>query len=359
MQLLVDFCELVVSMWARCFDERYWEPVKHLVSLICFTLYLHTTTIAVWTFKNLATTAQTTIFMLAEGRHRVADGDLSKNEAYNGVEEHVDTARILALLQLVAMACATTPIKTDGGQEFRTADLWQLLTLDFVLLLLTPKQRFEDVIGVLGLLSTSVLPASIGPIVEDKEPAFVARVVIERVSAKLVEFPISVTTQDERRRIRTAALRTMIAFSRHQFGALQLASHSNALPRLVTCLSTSIDSLYDQQIPASILPAQDDSQPIIDGSASLCRIISQCVMLLHFLITSPETANTADIAQKLSVSLAGSQRYLIALGRLTFAEEDLVLESGLDSEVLEAAHELLELAVTPDEGELVSAAFGA
>jgi hypothetical protein len=93
-------------------------------------------------------------------------------------------------------------------------------------------------------------------------------------------------------------------------------------------------------------------------SASLYRIISQSVFLIHALVIGPDTANIADIGQKLSMAHGGSQRYLLALGRLTFAEEDLVMEAGIDGETVEAAHELLELAVTPDEGEVVSGAFG-
>jgi hypothetical protein len=361
MQLLVDFTELVVSIWVRCVEERYWDPIKYLVALISFTLQLHTTTVAVWTFRNLAAAAQTTIFMLAEGRHRVPDGDLSKNETYSGLVEHIDTTYIMALLQLIAMACATTPVKMEVGIEFRTEELWKLLTLDFVLLLLTPKQKLEDVIGMLSLLTTSTLPKSIGPLVGDKEPAFVARLVIERVSAKLVEFQQPAIAGDEKRRVRVAALRTLIAFARHPFGALQLALHNNALPRLVACLSTSIDDLYDQPIPASVLPppSEDLPPPPPDASATLSTIISQCVLLIHLLVTSPSTAEAADIAGKLSLSHGGSQRYMLSLGRLTFAEDDLVLESGIEAEVVEAAHELLEMVVTPDEGELVSEAFGA
>ena len=35
------------------------------------------------------------------------------------------------------------------------------------------------------------------------------------------------------------------------------------------------------------------------------------------------------------------------------------MEAGIESEVAEMAHELLEMAVTPDEGEAVSEVFGA
>jgi hypothetical protein len=61
---------------------------------------------------------------------------------------------------------------------------------------------------------------------------------------------------------------------------------------------------------------------------------------------------------KLAASHGGSHRYLITLARLAFAEEDLVLEAGISARTVELAHDLLELAVTPDEGEGVGEVFG-
>lgn len=364
-QLLVDFTMLIVSIWTRCFDEQQWEPVKYLVALIAFTFQLHTTSVAPLVINNLTLVAQNTICTLAEWRHRPPDGDLSKNDEYGFLDQHIDTTGVLSLIHTLALACGTTTTQREhGGFEFQAVDFWRLISLDLVVLLLTPKQKLADVIGMLDLLAASSLPDSIGPIMEDKKPDFVARVVVERVSAKLNEFPRSATTLEQKRSVRSAALGSLIAFARYPFGALQLASHDNVLPRLITCLSTSIDDLYDQPIPANILPpVPDDSQsPTLfesTSSADLHRIISQCVLLVHTLVTDPRTANAADIGQKLSMSHGGSQRYLLALGRLTFAEEDLVMEAGIEGEIVEMAHELLEMAVTPDEGEIVSQAFGA
>lgn len=361
MQLLVDFAAQVVLLWSRSFAEEAWDPIKYLVALLAFTLHLQTTYVAPYIAVNLAPVAQATIRKLAEGRHRLPDGDLSKNQDYAFLEQHVDTTNILSLLYATALACVTYIPEADNDTGLGIADFWRLISLDFVTVLLTPKQMPDDIVGMLDLLTTSSLPESIGPVLEDKEPAFVARPVIERVSAKLTEPSLAAMSPHQKRLIQISALRTMVAFSRHPFGALQLASHGNALPRIVTCLSASIDSLYDLSIPSHILPPPaDDSSPDLNTpSAMLYRIIAQCVLLIHTLVTDPRTSETADIQQKLSMSYGGSQRYLIALGRLTFAEEDLVMEAGIEGEVVEMAHELLELIVTPDEGEIVSEAFGA
>jgi hypothetical protein len=66
-----------------------------------------------------------------------------------------------------------------------------------------------------------------------------------------------------------------------------------------------------------------------------------------------------DIQKKLTVIRGGSQKYLLSLSRLNFSEDDLVLESGIDSDVATCALEMLELFVTPEEGDAIHAAFSA
>ncbi|KPM38285.1 hypothetical protein AK830_g8269 [Neonectria ditissima] len=361
-QLLVDFAHFVVQIWTRCSDEQYWEPIKYLVALIAFTFQLQATEVAPWIVTDLAPVAQATICTLAEWRHRFPDGDALKDDQFKFLEEHVNISDILSLLSTSSLTCATALAETEAGFESKATHFWRHISLDTPLLLLTPKQQLADILGMLELLASSSLPGSIGPITDEKDPPFVARVIIEKVAARLTDYPRSAKTPAEKRSVRLAALRTLIAFARYPFGAVQLASHNTALSRLVTCLSTSIDDLYDQPIPSNILPdLSEKSGPkapaVSDSSSELSSIICQCVHLIHTLVTGPHTANLADIGQKLSMTYGGSQRYLLALGRLTFAEEDLVMESGIDEDTIEAAHELLEMNVTPDEGEVVSGAF--
>ncbi|KAF7544865.1 hypothetical protein G7Z17_g9612 [Cylindrodendrum hubeiense] len=361
-QLLVDFAHLVVQIWTRCADEQYWEPIKYLVALVAFTFQLQATEVAPWILTDLAPVAQATICTLAEWRHRFPDEERVKDERFSLLEEHINITDILSLLYTTSLTCATAILETEAGFESKAAHFWRHISLDAPLMLLTPKQELADILGMLDLLATSSLPGSIGPITDEKDPPFVARMIIDKVAAKLTEYPRSAKTPAEKRSVRLAALRTLIAFARYPFGAVQLATHNTALPRLVVCLSSSIDELYDQPVPSSILahlPGMGESpkHPVSDSSSELYRIICQCVHLIHVLVTGPNTANLADISQKLTSALGGNQRYMLALGRLAFVEEDLVMESGIDEDTIEAAAELLEMAVTPDEGEVVSEAF--
>lgn len=365
MQLLVDFVEFVTTLWSRCFEEQYWAPVRHLVQLITFTFQLHTTYVAPLVIRNLLPIIEPTVFLIAEAhQHRLADGSLPSNMEPRDLEKYVNTNEVMSLLHTCALVCATNSPDTERGDEHSSVAIWQLLSWEFVLLLLTNKQDFEDTISMLDLLATSSLPNSIGPICHDREPDFVARHIIDRVSVKLTEISRSNLSTLQRRQIRAAALRTLISFTKHPFGALQLAAHDNALPRIATCLSASIDDLYHQPISRSVLSQSGAYTPSIakllassQSAADLSHVISQCVTLIHTLVTSPATAETADILKKLSVIHGGSQRYTLALGRLTFIEDDLVIESGIDVEIVEAAHELLELAATPDEAEIIGEAF--
>ena len=61
--------------------------------------------------------------------------------------------------------------------------------------------------------------------------------------------------------------------------------------------------------------------------------------------------------KKLSVIHGGNQKYLLCLARLNFSEDDLILESGIDPDVAACALELLELFVTPEEGDAIHSAF--
>lgn len=100
-------------------------------------------------------------------------------------------------------------------------------------------------------------------------------------------------------------------------------------------------------------PENNDNKTLL-----LNRMIAQITALLHFLVTDPRTANAANMPAKLAASHGGSHRYLITLARLAFAEADLVLEAGIGARTVDLAHDLLELAVTPDEGEGIGEVFG-
>ncbi|KAH8913065.1 hypothetical protein BR93DRAFT_923027 [Coniochaeta sp. PMI_546] len=453
LRLLVDFSELLLVLWTQCNEEKYYTPIYDIVSLLSYTLQLNTIGTVPHLISHLLPLIQTTCLLITIPRTESANGDLSThpNRALRQMALEINVTQLLSLLYLAALGCMGPPPTGETADQtedelnaplrFQT-QFWRHVQLEFLLMLFDKNHPEEDFLGVLSLLCTSVLPDSIGPIYNaslsllppdfdrpnDQTPEFVARSLIDRVSHQLSEPPAWAPRRSVKEcRVRLAVLRTLLAFARSPFGALQLAASTSLIPRLVLVLCWAIDNLYDMDVPQTILnwkPTHckksqpdgdrsmtergDDSGPqngdpdatqdmhdaddpgstrepqpqgpvdvhypdksavdaevlalqtrSTDKTLLLNQLIAQITALLHFLITDPRTSNVANMPAKLAASHGGSHRYLITLARLAFAEEDLVLEAGISARTVELAHDLLELAVTPDEGESVGEVFGA
>ncbi|TPX10351.1 uncharacterized protein E0L32_008756 [Thyridium curvatum] len=408
-QLPVDFCLLLLEIWSQCLSEKYHEPIYDISALILYVLQLDTMLIAPRIMYALVPVAQTTISLLALPAFHSASGDLANhsNMAVQQLYAEIPTTEILSVLYLVALGCLSPPgdtaDQTTPSGESAQVQFWRLMQITFVLMILSPKQAPDDFLGMLSLLRSSVLPDSIGPISDepDKDVSLIASAIIDKTSQLLVDPPKWAPPRSYRAyEVRLELLRTLISFTFSQFGKRQLAQSDVAIPRLVTALSGAVDALYDMEIPSEIsglgltaaadVPrrkdptegvAGDDPDATQDAASPAAKvnpattqrlemagdedpvpllhaIISSTVALLHTLATDPVTANHANVPAKLAAFHGGSQRYLLTLARLNFAEEDLVLEAGIDAETVELAHELLEMAVTPDEGDGIGEVFG-
>ncbi|KAI3400534.1 hypothetical protein diail_2734 [Diaporthe ilicicola] len=432
-RLLIDFCEMIIDLWDQCLREKYYEPIYDLVALITFILQLNTISVAPYITSTLVPVAQTTVFLLAVPRFESQDGDLAAraDENIQHLVLNIDTEGTLQLMYLAALGCADSylldpehPLDLGPERDPPQRLYWKLMQIDFVLVMLSPKQPRDDFLGMLSLLCTSCLAESIGPITSepDRGPVFVAQALIERVS-KIMHEPRSWAAPGESSGsfgyqqcvVRLAALRTLLAFAQSGLGARQLALSDVAIPRLVNVLCGAIDALYDMDVPVEILhtvwgekqnekedkktegekpPAESEEMEGVDkGTAErpialdeddtevlppstppsqapqarhdpsptslLYTIASSVILLLHTLVTDPATSAHTDMRAKLSTSHGAPQKYLLTLSRLNYAEEDLVLEVGIDQGTLDRANELLDLAITPDEAEGVRQVFGA
>lgn len=84
-------------------------------------------------------------------------------------------------------------------------------------------------------------------------------------------------------------------------------------------------------------------------------MINLAVRLLYHLVMRYD--DIIDMQKKVAVIPGGSQKYLLCLSRLNFSEEDGLLESGIEADVARCAVEMLEMVVTPEEGEAIQSAF--
>ncbi|EAQ88628.1 hypothetical protein CHGG_05247 [Chaetomium globosum CBS 148.51] len=416
--LLVEFADMLIEMWHQCLAQRYYGPIYHLVALIVYTLELNATEVASHIISALIPVCATTCRLVALPRLNSVDGDLSRHPdaVVRQLCLNIDVTHCLSLLYLAALACLPAPVQgsdtSDVPRPSPQLEFWRTMEFDFVLTMLSPKHPETDWWAMMSILRTSVTSDSIGPIpssttepssgrAETRNPRAVAATVIDCVSSFLCEPPRwAAHGSGKEILVRSAALETLTMFATSHFGALQIAESDVAIPRLVAVLCWAIDRLYDSDLPLQVekqagtrnFPGDrgdkmdvDQHAPVgteamvTDGAKSnaealgvtnettldtitdpmslLYDIISLATRLLHFIVTDPRTSMAANTSAKLAASHGGSQRYFLALARLNFAEEDLVMEAGIDAETVELAHELLELAVTPDEGEEISDMF--
>jgi len=383
-QLLVDFCELILDLWSKCLTEKYHDPIFELVQLLTFVLQLNTMAVAPRIVSSLLPIAQTAVYLVAVPIFNSADGNTAEDPSLDRLYAGIDTLHILSAMYLTALGCASSlPETVDPSlpaPPSAQAQFWRLMQIEFVLMMLSPKQRPDDILAVLSILGTSALPDSIGPVTGDRDrhPNFVALVLIDRVTYHLTDLPRWTAPGSYKQcQVRLAVLSTLMSFAQSPYGKLKLAASDVAIPRMATMLCGAIEALYDMDVPHAIHtvavdPAESQteqgdrvgrdlnvpSDKEEDAVPLLLRLISATTLLLHSLITDSATCDAANLPAKLTCFQGGYQRYLLSLARLSFAEEELVFEAGLDADTVELAHELLELAVTPDEGDGVGEVFG-
>ncbi|KAI1497762.1 hypothetical protein F5X99DRAFT_395729 [Biscogniauxia marginata] len=348
MRLPIEFCEQVIQLWDECRKEGCLAPITELISLVSLTLQLYTVHISPYIAPSLLPVAMDSCYEVSIPRFNHSSPGDPTDDVFKNFRDNIATTKILSLLYLAALGCETSgPV--GGGLSSPAVDFWSQVHPHFVLMLLSQKQPVEDFIATLRLLRTSVFPVSIGPINPDKTPEVIAQTIIDRISFNLVEvlrWDLWDTDAHKLRKVREEMVQTLAAFARSPFGLAQLAWNDTLISRLVSLLCSSIDELYE-----------GDMHYVAPGKASesaggLQSLVTNTVLLLHLIVTKALSSDMGTVGGKLAKALGASQKYLLSLARLNFSE-DLVSE-----ETAELAHELLELAVTSEEGEELGAFFG-
>ncbi|KAJ1326925.1 DUF3636 domain-containing protein [Microdochium nivale] len=351
LNLPVAFCKQVILIWGECLKESSLEPISELVSLVSFTMQLNTVAIAPKIASALLPIALNSCYEVAIPRfNHVGPGDPA-DASWKNFNDHIPCTQIMSLLYVVALGCATSEHSPDGAAG-PIVEFWTELQLQFMLMWLNQKHPVEDFCIGLRILCTSVFPSNIGPRDPHKSPEEVAHIIIERVSLPLVEGDRWQLAREELYEVRVLVLRTLVTFATTLFGYRQLVESDWVVPRLVALLASSIDELYAGTM-RYISPVGPDGRL----GSTLQILVDHAVFLLHTLIMNPlshpgASVDTGEKLRGLSGPLAGvSHKYVLSLARLNYSE-DLVSE-----ETAELAHELLDLAVTPEEAAELSTFF--
>ena len=314
----------VISIWSQCIKEQYHAPVHLLLDLVRYILITDSFKTAPDLTNSLMSLLQETADILIIPRCQKKPP--SPNRAL------ISSTDCLEIMHLMASQLS---ISRDESTRF-----WRTMRFDFIMMLLSFIHPLEELNLTIRMLHTSILSSSFAMIIppgDGKQDATEARV-IDNLSRLLVESPRPsqgepTLTSIELAELRLSILELLDEMGANDYAALALCKHRLLLGRLVRLMNDSLAHAYDYT----------------NAHHYLISLVNGATRLLYYLVTNyPEHIN---MQQKLSVIPGGEKKFLIVLTRLAFSEVGGLLEGGIEDDVSELAHRMLEERVSPEEAE--------
>jgi hypothetical protein len=348
--LALRICHIILDLWKRCLDERYYAPVYLVLDAMHFILACEPVETAVQVAEKAVPLIMASVDLVSLPVSNAAKlGGKAISSLYTPTQReiasNIDVLDCLELLYLIATSCVSCT-----NQEALTR-LWQRISSGFSLMLLNKEYPQSQITLMLRILSTSALSTSLGPIAADDESqASIEDALIARLTNLFTEIPKQipapstnqapiVASEAEVWELRLLVLMVLAQFSISEHGCTRLAQNPLCIGRLIKYLDYSINTLYRQPLS----PTQDQKVESINATMKLIYHIA--------------TSNSGlDIKSKLVNTLGGQHAYLVALTRLTFSE-GLMLEAGIEDAVVDMAHSILDEGLSIEEGDAFGMVF--
>lgn len=358
--LALDILSAICDLWAQCLVEKYYAPVNLLLDALHFVLACERCETACEIKSRFVALMIDSIDLVANPLSKAAKlgPDAIKTLYASGHREitaHIDVLSCLDIMHLVATSCVSI-------SDAEAAELWELIPSDFAIMLLNKEQPIAQIALMLLILSTSSLASSIGPITasasQEDSQAHREDALIGRLTNLFTETPAiaadpsppttssspeydlpDLVTATDILSLRLRVIDLLTTFSIPQHGAARLASNRICIGRLIKYLDRLLNMLYK----TPLAPTQDVTIESINATMKL---------IYHIVTSNPGF----DIKSKLVNTLGGQHAYLVSLTRLAFSE-GLVLERGIEEEVVDMAHHILDEGLSLEEGEAFGGVF--
>ncbi|KAK0507497.1 hypothetical protein JMJ35_010020 [Cladonia borealis] len=320
---------VIISLWSQCIQEAYHEPVHLLVDLVKFILELNPLKTAPDLINEVMSLVQSTADIILVPR--------CKKQPPRTDRADVNCSECLQIIQMMAYDC-----QCDDQEIIR---FWRTMRFDFIMMLLNFVNPLDEIHILLDILHTSILKQSFAMIVppnNGQQDASEAHI-IDNLSHLLINNPRPLADEDppdgaEICNLRLEVLSLIEAMCETTHSAEALAKHRLVIGCLVRVMNDELDRVYDYQY----------------GHEQRIALVNTATRLLYHLTTNyPHLIN---MQAKLSVIPGGEKKFLIVLTRLAFSEGGFY-EQGIEDDVVDCAHQMLEARVSPEEAEQLVEAF--
>ncbi|KAK0815456.1 hypothetical protein LTR91_001931 [Friedmanniomyces endolithicus] len=352
----------VLKLWSQCLDDKYHSPLYLLLDLLDFAMYLELATIRSQLIEQAVPLCVRTVDLIATPTMRASTNPTSTSDIDRAAQDQLaDELCADEVIDLLLQLCDAATLCAGRLEAF-----WKHMDLRFTLLMLNKAQPVHQVNAILRILATSALSTTFGPISDNVEAQPAQETgIIDRLTSLLVEMPEAPTDEDpytesEIVELRLHILRVLKALCQTDHGGLLLAQHRSAIGRLIRFIDGQLNKLYTLTPTLARPLRKTDDHHITDAASPphpaptahtlVAHTINLATRLFYHLLRTHD--DLVDLTQKLHVIHGGHQKFLVAMSRLAFSEQ-LVLEYGIEDEVLEAAHSVLDSWLSPEEGEAV------
>jgi hypothetical protein len=343
----------LLRLWSSCLHEKTYEPLALIINLLRAALYEELSSQASKLVEQAVPICLQSIDLVITPVIQSQHASFSATFDYKAQDElaaQVDLDEIVDFLHFLAQSAA---LDTERIEVF-----WQQIHYRGSLLMLNKVQPIPRVVQALQILSTSVLDASFGSISgEPGQQVQHSHTTVDRLVTWLVEIPKSPKdeppyTEEEIAELRIATLDVFKRLCLTEHGGQLLANHRFAIAKLIKFLHSQVAKLYTIPPYACLQKHSRDG----DGDTQqkmhelIIQTINTTVRILHHILRSFD--ELIDLTQKVNVERGGYHAFLIGMTRIAFSEQ-LVLEAGIETDVVEAAHDILDNVLSPEEGEAI------
>lgn len=349
--LAMHISKIFLDLWKRCLNEKHYAPTSLILDTLHFILACEPIETAVQLAERAVPLTIAFIDLVSDPISKAAKGGELAVAALCSTTQQETAAQIdvldcLDLLYLIATSCVSS---TDREAIVR---LWQAIPSTFACMLLVKEQPRPQITLMLRILSTSALADTLGPITAT-DSAHESQIsnedaLLNRLTNLFTEIPKALpypfaspappreVSEADIWDLRLLVLSVLTQFSISPYGSSRIAQNRLCIGRLIKYLDCCITTLY--------------RQPLSPSQNRKVKSINTTMKLIYHIAT---TNANFDIKSKLVNTLGGQHAYLVALTRLAFSE-GLVLEHGIEDEVVNMAHDILDEGLSMEEGD----AFG-